>query len=134
MELSIVEILTRPGTYVLAGCIFILTGLIKRVVQLIWPSLKQQAHENEAKVAYATTMATWWNKVILYAIPVAFGGGSSFLPSDFFFGQLPTDARVMTGCLVGFFSGYLVKVAKQLLAKKTGVAFNSEPPAGPSSL
>lgn len=124
--LSIVDLFTRPGTYILAGCIFLVTQFIKTVVQAIWPWFKKKAHENSPEITYVTPMAMWWNKVILRAVPVLLGGTSALLKADFFFGQLPLDARIMTGGLVGGLAGYLVAVGKRLLEKKTGVKFDLE--------
>jgi hypothetical protein len=126
-ELSIAEIITRPGTYVLAVVIFIVTEFIRRVVFVIKPTWKKQAPPAKP---YATRMAMIWHTLILYAIPVLLGGLSGLIvTSDFVFGEVQADGRVLLGILIGFLSGYLVKVVKKVIAAKTGVDFEKLSPA-----
>jgi len=126
-ELSIAEIVTRPGTYVLAFVIFFLTEMIRRCVFIGRPKWRRQA---PPKKPYASQMAMLWHTVILYAIPVVLGGVAGWkITSEFVFGTLATDARILLGCLVGFLAGYLVKVVKKVIAARTGVDFEKLSPA-----
>ena len=79
--MDILDLLTRPGTYVLGIAVYVLTFFTRKVVELMWPRLKKQADANSPDITYLTTLARWWNEVVLYAIPVAFGAGSSLSAS-----------------------------------------------------
>ena len=126
-QLSIAEIATRSGTYVLAVAIFFVTELIRRIVEGAVPSLKKQAHPNKPGLTYLNHWAVWWNGVVLYAVPVLLGCIAGWkLTADFLFGSLEVDARVMMGGAIGTCAGYLVKVAKKAIAQKTGVSFDAK--------
>ena len=122
-DLDIIELLTRPGTYVLAVAIFIFTFLLKRVVETAAPWLKKQHDENSPKVTYLTTGARWWNEVILYLLPVTLGVlAGALLKSEFFFDGIgDKGGRLGFGGGVGWFSGLLYKILKKLIRQKFGL-------------
>lgn len=122
-DLDIIGLLTRPGTYVLAVSIFILTYFIKRIVQTAMPWWVKQHDENSPKVTYLTRGARWWNEVILYLLPVALGVlAGALLHSNFFFDGIgDKGGRLGFGGGVGWFSGVLYKIVKKLLWQKAGL-------------
>lgn len=122
-DLDIIELLTRPGTYVLAVSIFILVFVLKRVVESALPQWKKQHDENSPKITYLTRGARWWNEVILYLLPVLLGClAGAFLKSDFFFDAIgDKGGRIGFGGGVGWFSGFLYKLLKKLLWQKFGL-------------
>jgi len=98
-----------------AAC-YVVTLLIRKVVETAQPHLK--------KKPYVTVFSSWWNQVILYAIPITTGAilacslkGTSVVPSevDSFPGAL------MYGVVLGSLSSILYKVLKMLIIKKGGV-------------
>ena len=134
--MDIVQLLTSPGPYVLSIAIFILTFFVRRIVETVWPSLKKQADANSPKTSYLSSIARWWNEVILYAVPVVFGCLiGAFVQSEFAFPQL-TDAgsRIMLGGGLGWFSSFFYKSLKKAMGKKLGVSVDSTPPSPPAKV
>ena len=124
-DLDIISLLTRSGTYILAVAVFVLTFFVRKIVELMWPKLKKQSDANEAGLSYLTPMARWWNEVILYAVPVVIGGLSSVVGSEQLYGTLKGQAATMFGMGVGWFSSFLYKTVKRMIAKKSGVPEDS---------
>lgn len=137
-DLDIIALLTRPGTYVLAIGIFVLTFFIRRIVETAWPKLKKQHDENSPNVTYLTQTARWWNTVILAALPVVFGIVAGLLvKSDFFFDGIgDKGGRLAFGGGAGWFSGTLYKLLKKIFKQKFGLEVSGDsdappPPSGP---
>jgi hypothetical protein len=124
--MDILELLTRPGTYVLGIVVYVLTFFTRKVVQLLWPSLKKQADANDPQITYLTPMSRWWNEVILYAIPVAYGGAACIVQSTFLFEGIDGGAKFMYGAGVGWFSSFLYKAIKKAVQDKIGIKEVSE--------
>lgn len=120
-RMDILDLLTRSGTYVLAVAVFVLTFFTRKVVELVWPSLKKQADANSASLSYLTPLSRWWNEVILYALPVVFGALFAMSESEFLFEGIDGGAKVLYGCGVGWFSGFLYKALKKAVASKVNV-------------
>jgi len=119
----------QTGTLVLAFAVFIATFFVRRIVETAVPTLAKKVDENEKGATYETAFARWWNKVILYAIPVVLGASAGVLNIPFLFGeQIQTMAgRCFFGAVVGWFSSFLYKVFRKMLVKHVGV----EEPEGP---
>ena len=124
----------QPGTLALAVAVFILTFLIRRVVETAVPTLKKQSDENHPKVTYATGFARWYQQVILYAIPVAVGTCLGALQI-----QYVTPSEVSTvgggmvfGAVVGWFSSFLYKIVRRALVQKAGVDVDIKDPIDPT--
>lgn len=136
-----INLLLREGTVALAVAVVIATFFTRRICEMLWPSIRMQAHENDPRKSYATKMAEWWNKVILYAIPPTIGGLLGLLPVPFVFPpqDFATVAdKAIFGVGVGWFSSFIYKVMRSLLKKTTGVDLPSDslrpseaPPATP---
>lgn len=127
-DLDIISILTRPGTYVLGLAIFIITFFTRRVIESIFPRLKKQSDANSPTLTYMSPMARWWNEVILYALPVLYGMAGGFIKSDFFYDGIDTiGAKISFGVVVGWFSGFLYKLIRKVIAQKFGIEFTPGP-------
>jgi hypothetical protein len=121
-DMDIVGLLTRPGTYVLGVAIFIFTFLARRIVESAQPKWKKQADANDPKTTYLTAWSRWWNEVILYVMPVAFGLASGFIKSDFFFAGIgDKGGRLIFGAMVGWFSSFLYKCLRKVVKQRLGV-------------
>ena len=110
-------------TLIFALACWILTFFTRRVVETIWPSLAMKADENDPAKSYATTMSRWWNKVILYAVPVVWGGLSAMLAKKYPFPQgiQTLSGRLFFGLVIGFFSGFAFKIVIQMIGRKFNV-------------
>lgn len=132
-DLDVVDLLTRPGTFVLAVAIYLLVLMVRRVTESAWPSLKKQADANSPEVTYLTKTSRWWNEVILYFLPVAVGALAGLLKSEFLFGTIgDRGGKILLGVCIGWFSGFLYKCLKRMIAQKTGVSLDADsiPPKG----
>lgn len=119
--MDILDLLTRSGTYVLAVGVFVLTFFTRKVVELVWPTLKKRADANSPEISYLTPLSRWWNEVILYLLPVLFGCFTAIFNSDFLFEGIDGGAKLMYGACVGWFSGFLYKALKKAIASKVNV-------------
>lgn len=127
-DLDILGLLTRPGTYVLALGIFIVTFFIRRFIESIWPRLKKQHDENSPKITYLSNTARWWNDVILPVTPVALGAISAIWQSTFFFDGIgDKGGRYAFGGAVGWFAATLYKGLRRAVKQKLGLELTPEP-------
>lgn len=125
-DLDIIALLTRPGTYVLAVAIFIVTFFIRRALETLFPNLKKQHDENSPKITYLTSMARWWNVVILPAVPVTIGALLAFSHSSFFYDGIgDKGGRFAFSAGVGWFSGFLYQGLKHLIQQKMGLTISA---------
>ncbi len=112
----------RPGTFAVAVAVVVLTFFIRRIVETVRPELKKQADANDKEPTYLTSMARWWNTVILYAIPVTLGACAAFINSDFLHGDIKDlGGRLLFQGGVGWFASFMYKVLRKVILKKTGV-------------
>jgi hypothetical protein len=118
--MDILDLLTRSGTYILAVAVFVLTFFTRRCVEGFWPTLKKQADANAPQITYLTIGARWWNEVVLYAVPVAYGALSACSTSSTLYGGLDGTSKVMFGASVGWFSSFLYKTLKRAIGAKLG--------------
>jgi hypothetical protein len=120
--MDILELLTRPGTYVLGLLVYIATFFTRKVTEMLAPQLKKQADANAPAITYPTNASRWWNEVVLYAIPVAYGGLTSLSSSEFFFAGIDGgSARFMFSCGVGWFSSFMYKTLKKVIRQKLDI-------------
>lgn len=117
--------IARPGTFALATAVFVVTFLLRRVVETVWPDLKAKDDGS-----YGSKVSLWWNSVILYVIPVLFGCLAAFSKSQWIHGEAETmGARIMWGGGIGWFSSLLYKILRKLIIKHAGVdILPSDPP------
>jgi undecaprenyl pyrophosphate phosphatase UppP len=142
-DIDIIDLLTRSGTYVLAMAVFILTWVLRAIVETAWPSLKKHADANCIAYTYKTAGSRWWNEVLLYIIPVAIGGLFGLtVSSSFLFGDIhELSTKVTLGGVVGWLASFLYKILRKAIKQKTGVDILPDttlvepglvdPPAGP---
>lgn len=128
MDQAVAQLLAL-GTIVLAVSIYIVVFFTKLVVETGIPSLAKKADENDADVTYETEFAKWWNKVILYALPVIYGALIGIFDIPFLFGEdiKTIGGRVLFGIVVGFFSGFFYKALRRIIGKKAGVEVKDLP-------
>lgn len=109
---------------------WVLTFFTRRIVETAIPHLKKQADANAPDATYRTTFARWWNEVILYALPVAWGAISASLMTMYPFPQGLTSfsARLFFGIVVGFFSGFIYKILKKIVLKKFDIVDEGDLP------
>lgn len=116
----------RAGTIAVAVGVFVATFFIRRITELLIPSLKKSEDK------YKTKLSLWWNTVILYAIPVLLGCSVGFIPSDFLHGDIKDmGGRLMFQAGVGWFSSFIYKVTRKMILQKAGVDLR-RPPSGDS--
>ncbi|MFA5202888.1 MAG: hypothetical protein WC708_00530 [Lentisphaeria bacterium] len=121
-DLDIIGLFTRPGTYILGVGIFIVVFMIRKIVESAWPKLKKQADANDPKLTYLTSMARWWNEVILYLLPVILGSFCGLIKSDFLFAGIGVKGgKIIFGAVVGWFASFLYKLLRRVIKQKTGV-------------
>jgi len=128
--LGILEVLLRTGTFVLGIAVFIATFFTRRVVELLVPSSRQAATDLEAAPMYATTWSRWWNGVVLYAVPVAYGMLAGLSHNEYLFGPMHEAGVVcvMFGGGVGWFSSFLYKLVRKAAVKRLGLSDSILPP------
>jgi len=65
----------------------------------------------------------WWRDVILPSLPVLLGGGIAAVATFYPFpkGVESFSARVFFGVVVGFMSGWIYRIIKGAISKKTGI-------------
>lgn len=99
------------------------TRIIRQIIETAVPAWKKKADENHPDKTYSTTMSRWWNKVILYILPVIIGAlMGKFIQSDFIFGNVQSiSGKIFYGASLGWMSGFLFKIFIQLIQNKTGV-------------
>lgn len=112
-----------PGTAVLAITVVVLTFFVRRIAETAFPVLRRNAEDHQPEPNYLTVWARWWNKVILYIIPVAVGVGLAYTKVDYLFQVegLEANARPFFGGVVGWLSSFLYKIFRQMIQKKTGL-------------
>jgi hypothetical protein len=119
------------GTVVLVVSVVVVTFVIRRAAELLWPILKQQATAMEPKALYAGKVGEWWNEFILPLIPVLLGGSIVLLDRVFFVNsQVHTiGGAVFYGSAVGWFSERIYCGVKKTIVKKAG-ADDADPVTG----
>jgi hypothetical protein len=117
------------GALVLGLVAWVGTFLIRRIVETAVPSARKRADANAPGITYLTPFSRWWNEVILYALPALVGGSCSGARVGDMVGPAVAQThsgRIFFGIIVGFFSGFIYKVAAKLLKKSTGVDLEPE--------
>lgn len=110
------EQLVHPGTIVFGVCIIFLTFFLRKLVEAIWPSIKKQADVNDPKKTYLTTVARYWNEVILYAVPSIIGTFIGLFDIPYLYGENGPQTilgRIFMGVFVGCISAFMYKTAKK---------------------
>lgn len=115
-----IEQLLNFGTMIFAISVVIVTFFIRRILETAWPALRKKADENALALTYSSSLARWYQQVVLYAIPVVAGGVIGLLKIPYFFPETVQTAsgRLFFGGVVGWFSSAVYKVVKRTLAKR----------------
>lgn len=128
----------RPGTFVLALAVVVFTFFARRILERVFPSLRRAKEKtvnkdpDEAAVqvnkTYDTTLAYWWNEVILYAVPVLAGMSMGLMRSEFLHGDADTlGARILWAGGVGWFASFFYKSFRKSIENKLGVTVKEGP-------
>ena len=112
--MSLEDIFTRGGTYVMAACITMLTFFTRRIVERLCPSWNAKGGRYARE--YTSRAAEWWNTVILYSIPVCWGALFALSDSEFFFADLTGEAKLVFALGIGWLASFLFKLLKKILA------------------
>jgi hypothetical protein len=121
---TIISLLQEPGLYTLGVAIFILTFFTRKLVEMLVPIWKKLADANAPSLTYKTTMARWWNEVLLYALPVVMGVLISFIPmTEWLYAGATGMAKMFVGMNAGWFSGFIYKTIKRAIQSRVGVSF-----------
>lgn len=119
---EVVSSLLSYSSVILSLAVVILTFFIRGVVEVAVPSVKKAADENSPDVTYKTSFSEWWNKVILYAIPVVIGATLAVTVKDLApQGFVGAGGALIYGAIVGWFSSFLYKVFRKILKARTGL-------------
>lgn len=125
MDQAVTKLLSMGAVY-LALATVIITFFIRRIVETALPSAKKSPPQ--------TTFARWWQSVILYGLPVVTGAllsvGEATAGFSVVEGGNTLGGQIIFGMIVGWFSGFLYKVFRKTLKKKTGI----DPVPGPPSV
>jgi hypothetical protein len=103
------------AAFVFAMCVNILSGLLRKLIELIHPHLK-----NEDLVR-----TRLWRELILPTIPVLLGALLALCLVSFPYPEVFTVSvamRVVYGLLAGFFSTWAYRIIKTLVQRKWNVA------------
>ncbi len=118
MDEAVKQLLSINTLYFMAG-ITIITMLLRRLVETIWPVLKKAADANAKGVTYKTTMARYWNELILYALPSTVACVAAFVPITFF---IPEGVATLGGRLfICIVTGGMSAAGYKLVKKRTGL-------------
>lgn len=125
MEQAATKLMSMSSVY-LAIAVVIITFFIRRIVETALPSARDTDPQ--------TNFGKWWQGVILYALPVGFGAllavGDAFSGLNVVEGGQTMGGQIIYGGIVGWFSGFLYKVFRKTLRKRTGI----DPIPGPASV
>ncbi len=130
MDEAVEHLLSLKAAELLIAVV-IFTFFVRRVIETEWPYLKKAASEMVAAKTYTSKMSSWWNQVILYAIPVVIGAALPLFVRELTpEGVTSTGSIILYGMKVGWFSSFGYKVLKQVVKKKTGLDLpgNTLPP------
>lgn len=120
--MSFSSLFTIP-TFLLAISINVVMLVIRRVVELIWPSL--------ASHTPATLGENIWERLVLPTLPAILGAlfcllvppavAGAFSGFSYPLMVVGTASCILYGVVIGFFAGYLYKVFKFLLKKEWNI-------------
>jgi hypothetical protein len=134
---QLMDLVLRPGTFILSLAVVISTFFIKRIVEIVqptWRASKGMSGATEGKEVVRTTkysnkMALWWNEVILYAIPIVSGMILGYVDSPFLHGEANEHlgTRLMWAAGVSWLASFFYKIFRKMVLQKTGVDIQPGP-------
>lgn len=132
------------------GC-YVLTFITRRIFETAFPKLKAQVIPGDAAAkgthlegmptvggseVFLSAISRWWNQVILYALAPLWGlalvvmcHGEKFYPEEF----KPWIVSILIGLVMGFFSGFCVKLLKKIFLDKVGATDEATLPSEKAS-
>lgn len=137
MDAVVDQLLTAEAVFLMIA-VTIGTFFIRRIVETGFPKVVQAADDTAAAPSYTNTWSVWWNKVVLYAIPVVLGTLLALTVKEFSSDEGLFTSRkglALYGGVVGWCSSFAYKLFRQVVKKKTGLdlpgASVPPPPADP---
>lgn len=98
-----------PSAALFSVGIFILTFIVRRMVEGLFPTLSKHTPPSRAQQI--------WEETILRILPPLLGLGLSFVMSDMMHPEMSAKSRVWFGMVCGFFSTYAYMIVKSVLRK-----------------
>lgn len=103
---------------------YVFSFLTRRCFEAWRPSLRRTVEDTAKKTPYCDSLCRWWNEVILYAVPPAWGAGLAILIRKTpVFPEFFREWRlaVLFGVAIGFLSGFVYKITKRLILTRVGL-------------
>lgn len=119
------------GLLSLATMCYVGTFFTRRILTTAMPWLEPVT--KDGKETYTCGWARWYNKVLLYAIPVVLGLLFALIPSKFLFGEIDSfGGKLFFSGTIGWFSSMLYKLFRvtitTIFAQKFGVKYEPKDP------
>jgi hypothetical protein len=126
---SLASSIFNVQTIYLCLAIYVVTYLIRRVIEGTWSILIQQGDAKKVSVPSRV-----WDEIIVPILPILIGGGLSFAAKTFVWPDFAIKtklARFLYGCICGLFSAFIYNRIRGWLKSKTDVSVGEadEPPA-----
>lgn len=106
------------GTALLGVAVVIITSFIRKVIETAVPDIRQKADEDDAGPSYGNKLSRWYNKVIVYYIPVVVGVVLGCFKIPVLFGEIESlGGRIVFAMVVAWFSRDIYKAVRATLNK-----------------
>jgi hypothetical protein len=117
---SLASVIFNVQTIYLCLAIYVLTYLIRRVIEGTWGILVQQGDLKKGSV-----VARIWSEIVVPVLPILIGGGLSFAAKTFVWPDFAIKtklARFLYGCICGLFSAFIYNRIRGWLKSKADVS------------
>ena len=117
---SLASAIFNVQTVYLCLAIYVVTYLIRRVIEGTWSILVQQGEAKKVSIP-----SRIWDEIVVPILPILIGGGLSFAAKTFVwpdFAMKTKLARVLYGCICGLFSAFIYNRIRGWLKSKTDVS------------
>lgn len=129
---SLASVIFNVQTIYLCLAIYVVTYLIRRVVEGTWKILVQQGDAKKGSVT-----ARIWAEIVVPVLPIMIGGGLSFAAKTFVWPDFAIKtklARFLYGCICGLFSAFIYNRIRGWLKSKADVSIgDADEPTGLAS-
>lgn len=114
---SLASSIFNVQTIYLCLAIYVVTYLIRRVIEGTWSILIQQGDAKKTSVS-----SRIWDEVVVPILPILIGGGLSFAAKTFVWPDFAIKtklARFLYGCICGLFSSFIYNRIRGWLKSKS---------------